>query len=479
MSVRQSLVYSFMDRYAGLALGIASSMAIARLLTPTEVGIFSVVMALLALVTTVRDLGAGQYLLQQKDLTNEQVKSVWAVQLGLGSLLALLALAASWPAAHFYRDPRIQPIMALLALNYLINPIGSITYAWLMREMRFGALAWGRFSGSLLGAVVSVGLAWAGYGPISLAWGSLASTVANAIVLSAFRPQHFPWLPGLRHVREVLAFGSRLTGASVLTTIAAGAPEFFLARLQSLAAAGFYSRANGLIAMFRSLVSDAVNAVSLPFFAKAARDKRDLPEAFTRVQAYMTAVGWSFCLVALVLAYPLIRVLYGDQWDAAVPLARWLALAMLFQIPVGTCHTALVSTGAAHRLLRSTAWQSLFVLLAVALGAGFSLEVLAAAMVPAAAFSLVVWLWQVQAHLGLNLRSLVASQARSAGVAVCSALGPIGCVAAMGLTPTQTWLQLMLAIPLAALGFVLGCLLLRHPLANELQGLWAKLRRRR
>ncbi|TAM43293.1 MAG: hypothetical protein EPN61_08505 [Burkholderiaceae bacterium] len=82
MSTRKSLVFSFLDRYASLAISIVSSMVIARLLTPTEIGVFSVTMVRLMFVSTVRDLGAGQYLIQEKELTTERIRAVWAVQLG-------------------------------------------------------------------------------------------------------------------------------------------------------------------------------------------------------------------------------------------------------------------------------------------------------------------------------------------------------------------------------------------------------------
>src|SRR6185503_18827477 len=102
MSTRKSLFFSFLDRYASLLITVASPMVIARLLTPTEIGVFSVTMVLLMFVATVRDMGAGQYLIQEKNLTTERIRAVWAVQLGLGLGLACLVLLASNLVAVFY-----------------------------------------------------------------------------------------------------------------------------------------------------------------------------------------------------------------------------------------------------------------------------------------------------------------------------------------------------------------------------------------
>ncbi|HZV67176.1 MAG TPA: oligosaccharide flippase family protein [Telluria sp.] len=74
-------------------------MVIARLLTPADIGVFSVTMVLLTFVASVRDMGAGGYLVQEKEITIDRIRAVWAVQLGLGIFLSLLVLAASVPVA--------------------------------------------------------------------------------------------------------------------------------------------------------------------------------------------------------------------------------------------------------------------------------------------------------------------------------------------------------------------------------------------
>lgn len=76
MSTRKSLFFSFLDRYASLAITVISSMVIARLLTPAEIGVFSVTLVLLSFVTTLRDMGAGQYLVQEINLTTERIRAV-------------------------------------------------------------------------------------------------------------------------------------------------------------------------------------------------------------------------------------------------------------------------------------------------------------------------------------------------------------------------------------------------------------------
>lgn len=477
MSTRRSLFFSFLDRYASLAISVASSIVIARLLTPTEIGVFSVTMVLLMFVATVRDMGTGQYLVQERDLTTERIRAVWAVQLGLGLGLAGVVLLASDPVAVFYNEPRMRNIMLVVALNYAINPFGSLTYAWLMREMRFESIALMRFSAALSGALVSIWLAWKSYGPISLAFGSLASTVANALIAVCYRPKSFPWLPGVREIKRVVAFGSQLTASSIVTVISVSAPELFLGKLQSLTAAGLYSRSSGLVQMFNRLFVDAVGAVCLPWFARQSREQGSFVDPFLKATAYVTALGWSFCLAIVLLAQPIVRVLYGNQWDESVDLARLLAVAMAFSVPAALCETALLSSGAVATIARVTILSALQSVALVALGASQGLVTLGIAMIAAAAVTATLWLRATSRHIGLPLRGLLTTLRKSAVVALLAAIGPALALWIYGPYPEVFLMPLVMGGAGGLAGFVVGVFLVQHPLQGEIMAVWSKIRK--
>ena len=478
MEPRKALFFSFLDRYASLAISVLSSMLIARLLTPAEIGVFSITVVLLTFVAAVRDMGAGQYLVQEKELTIERIRSVWAVQLGLGLGLACLVALASHPVAAFYNEPRMQAIMLVVALNYVINPFGSLTYAWLMREMRFENIALMRFAASASGALVATWLAWQGFGPISLALGSLAATATNAMIAVAFRPKFFSWLPGVRELSRVLQFGSQMTLSSIVETLSDGAPKLMLGKLQDLAAAGLYSRAGGLVQMFHRLFVDSVRAVCMPWFARQSRECGSLVDPFLKATAYVTAFGWSFCFVLMCLAQPIIRTLYGTQWDACVDLTRLLALAMVFNVPTALCQTALLSCGGVTTMARVTVQSAVQSVVFVALGASQGLVALGWAVVASEAVSAVLWLRATSGQINLPLAALARAVRASLLVAVSCAVAPAMVLLHYGAYPDAIVLPLLLGGGGGLAGFALGVVLFKHPLQQEGVAVWASLRSR-
>ena len=469
MSIRKALGYSYLDRYASLVVGIVSSMVIARLLTPADIGVFSVTMVLLSFVSTVRDMGAGGYLVQEKELTPDRVRAVWTVQLGLGIGLALLVLLSRTPVAWFYHEPRMYDILGVVALNYAINPFGSLTYAWQIREMRFASVALVRFSATLAGALVSSYFAWRGTGPISLAYGALAGTLVNSLMAVYFRPRWFPWLPGVTEMRRVLAYGTRTTGAGLIQTFASAAPELLLGKLQGMVATGLFSRGNGLVSMFQRLVMEGAGVVCVPWFAQQFRAHGRISQPFLKATSYVTALGWTFSVALIFLAYPIIRVLYGHQWDGAVRVTQLIAGALACGIPASLCGSALLALGCASQLLRLTAVSTIVGVTLMAIGARFGLSTMGATVALGALVRASLSLRAAHREIQFEWSEFLSNLRASALVAAAAGVAPAIALGLFGPTPVNPWPSLAIGVPGAALGFWLGLVAVQHPLLEEVK----------
>ncbi|MFG6416561.1 oligosaccharide flippase family protein [Roseateles sp. DC23W] len=478
MSTRLALLFSFLDRYSGLVLAVASSMIIARLLTPADIGVFSVASALLLMANAVRDMGAGQYLVQTKQLGDEQIKAVWTLQTGMGLALGLLVAALAVPAAHFYSEPRMTPVMLVMAVSFVVNPVGAITYAMLMRHMRFQHVAIMRFSASLVGAVVAVATAYQGHGPLSLALGALASTVTNAVASQFFRARETPWGFSVARLPEVLSFGGRIAGTQVVNSVLMATPDFVLGKLQSVHAAGMYSRSNGLVSMFNRLVTDAVFNVAVALFSEQNRSGKPVKAGMLRALSYVTVLNWVFAVNLICLAHPVTVALYGHQWDESVALTRLLAVAGALVAPVPICIAITTALGRADQIFRISLLLGVLTAMATLAGASLGLLPMGLAICAASGVACVVWLWLTSSLVGCGLKPMLHTLARSALVAGLCATLPAVLVLTLGAQPASPWIVLLIAT-FGGLALLLVALVLtRHPLAHEILPLLHRAQRR-
>jgi O-antigen/teichoic acid export membrane protein len=469
LSTRKALALSFLDRYSGLVIHTVSAMVVARLLTPSQIGVYSVTMVLLGFIATFRDLGAGQYLVQNKSLTEEKMRATWSVQLGLGLFFAVLVLAAAVPVARFYGEPLMVEIMLILALNFAITPFQAYPYAWLVREMRFGSIAGVRFTGALMHGVSAVGLAWLGFGPVSLAWANTLSTVVGIVAVWLIARPNLPWRPIMRGIGDVILFGGKLTATSLMNTLSSGAPELFLGKLQGMADAGLFSRGQGLVTMFQRLVLDAVNSVALPYFARQSREARDLGVSFLVAMELITGLAWAFFSGIALMAYPAIRILYGAQWDVAVDPTRWLAIASALAIPAAICSPPLIGIGAINDVLKATLLSMLVTVIATVLGTLLGLLRLSQCLIVSGLLSSAFWIMTVRKHIGFTGGAILRVWGKSLLVALGASAASVAVIFHWGWRPSE----LLFPVLISGIGGMLGAFFMawasKHQLWREIQ----------
>ncbi len=343
--VRKSLAISALDSYLGLVLQIASTVIMSRLLTPQEVGVFAVAAVFAALASTFRDFGVAEYLIQKKDLDDPVLRAALTVNIGISWSMAVLLFVLAPAAARFYGTQGVADVMRVQALSFVLIPFGAVTMAWFRREMNFTPSLVAGLVSSAASFVVGVVLALRGWGYMSLAWSSFAGVAFTVACAFWFKPASFPSRPGLRGVKEVLRFGKFASGIYVFGQLGKGAPEMVVGRALDMPSVGMLSRATGLVEIFNRLVLRAVTPISLPYFARGVRETGSPKRAVLNAMCLLTVIGWPFLGFLAIAAYPAIRLMYGDQWLQAVPLAQILCAAAAVELLYSQSKEAMLSVG--------------------------------------------------------------------------------------------------------------------------------------
>lgn len=473
-SPRRAFMFSFAERYTALLIATVASMVIARLLTPADIGVYSIGAVLAGLAQVLRDFGVGQYLVASRTLERQQLRAALAVALGAAWSLGLLVLLASAPMAAFYGHPALRDVLRLLALNFLLLPFTSLTLSCLRRQLRLPAIYLINTAHGAAQLLCTVWLAAQGYGCLALAWGTVAASSTAFLVSLALRPRELPWLPSLRGVRAVLGFGVYATGGNLIDEAGVAAPDLIVGKLLGAADVAVFGKAQAMLNLFSQAVTSAISPVLLPLFALQVREGSNFHRSYLLTVSCMTAVAWPFFLSLGLLALPVIHLLYGTQWDGAAPLIRIMCCSAALYSMFSMARYLFIATGHVREQARlDTAAVAVRVAVVLA-GALVDLHWVAWAVVLGALFR--SWLvWRLLVRLtGIDARALLHATGRSAAVTGLTALAPLAAVMSMPPGAAQVFAALAGAVPL----WLAGVLLCRHPLAEELELAWRKVLRR-
>ncbi|MBW2661986.1 MAG: oligosaccharide flippase family protein [Deltaproteobacteria bacterium] len=463
------MALSFSSKYSVMAVEFVSTLIIARLLTPEEIGVFSVGVAIIAFTHALRSFGVPTYLIQEKELTLGRIRAAFTVTLltgwGIGAALLLLA----GPFACFYREAGIRYVISILALNFFLLPFSSVILALLNREMKFGAIYLVQTGSSLARAATSVTLVLLGFGFISLAWGALAGAFASLAILLCYK-SNVSFLPTFKECFRVLSFGGRVGFVTLLTDFADEIPCLAAGRTLGFHLVGILSRGLGFVNLFNRSVFSAIRPVVLPNFAAQNRRNRDLKEPYIAATTLILGAAWPALACLSVMAYPAIRILYGSQWDAAVPIAQILFLAAAVDFLSSLNVPLFVGTGKINPYLKQNIIIQPFRVVAVIGASPFGLKAIACAIVLGSCVSFIVKYSFVSRFFDISARDIYVMTIRNALLALITVAPPIVTMQFMEIGPSNYIIPFIIGTTGAGIAWFFGLYMLDHPLGKEILG---------
>lgn len=470
-SVRRALAVSFAERYLTILLALGSNMLLARLLTPSEIGLYSVSLAVIGVAQVLREFGLGNYLIQEKELTDDHLRTVFGLSLLLGTILFAAVAAAAPLAARFYAEPKMQMTIWIAALNFLILPFCTVRLALLRRSMRFKALLYVSITATLVSQLITVALALAGFGSNSMAIGSVALNLSMALGTYVAHIDRRILGPNLKMWRPMLRFGGQSTVANIVTSVSMDANDLVVGKVLGFGPVALLSKAQGLVNLVHRDVMGAVRNVALPAFAQAHRSNEALAEQLIKAVSIVTVLAWAFYGWLTLFSLEATRLLFGTQWDESAVLVPYFAAGCALGAITSLMPSALIAIGRIETLTKLELFlQPLrFVLVVIAAVVFTSMEAVALAFLASAAISTPVFVAFTRRAMGINTRILNRALLRSLAVAL-SAVTPSGLFALWAGLGRQAPLDLVLVGLSAALGVpfaLLAAHLMNHPIVNE------------
>lgn len=468
LTVRGALLWSFAERYTSLVVTIVSTMILARLLTPAQVGVFSLCAAVTAVAGILRDFGVSEYLIQEKELDRGKLRAAFGIAILIGWSIGALVLLTRGLVADYFNEPGVAHVLAVLSLNFLILPFASPAYALLSREMAFRKIFVVQTLSNAVQSVAAVSLAYAGYGYMSLAWAPVISISFQVLLITYLRPRDSLMLPSLRGARYVLSYGSMFVSSRLIETVTRNAHEFIIGKQFGFAAVGLFSRAFGLIELFYSNVTAAVLRVTTPAFANDHRDGNNLATRFAVGTSMLTVIAWPFFGFIALMSKDVVLVLFGSQWLASAPIASALAMSVMPAYLTAMGPSLLAATGHVKRRLMITMIYTPFHLLAILVASKWGLTAMAAAFGVSSLVALAIYAHQLPRILGCSVRQLFGASGKSAIVAVACIGTQAAIHAACQAGNINGLAALVLVGSAAVLAWILTAHLTRHIAYNEI-----------
>lgn len=349
----------------GLALsGLASSAVLARLMSPREFGMMAAITVVLFLGNALTEGGFVSPIIQRTKIDEDLRNAVFSLSAIFGLILGLIAAAFSpWVAQFFRIDGLEWPLLAALTI-IPIKATAAPGIGLLMREHRYrdvtiAALISNIFAYSLVAIVLAV----LGFG----IWALVIPTILAALVELALigravgLPRKFAWRIA---DRSFVADWRAAVSSGLLNWGALSSPNVIVGRLFGADGLGLYSRAGSLFSMATQLFSTTVERVMFSALSGVQNDSERVASLFRRMLAVLLPIYMTIGGGLAIHAEPIIRILFGQQWLAIIPVTSVLFLAFSGRASYKISESLALSKGR----FNSVAFRQLLYLALVSIG---------------------------------------------------------------------------------------------------------------
>jgi len=330
-NIRTAVIYSSVTSFLTTIVGLISTMVIARMLTPEEIGTYAIASSMVMILSEIRLLGAGPYLVREEVITKNKIRAALGLTILISWGIGIGVVVSSSIIANFYDLPSIKILLIVLSINFFIAPYISMPLSLLSRSYDFKSLFYVKVSRVIITFISAVILILLDYGYYSLAWGYTLGFCFSFILLFFLWPSNAPLLPTFKGIKIIALFGVYTSVSALLQRTTLLIPDLVIGKMGTTYQVAIFSKGFGFINFIKESVAKGIRPVALPFLSNAQRTNSDINNAYIKASILMGGIIWPVLAVASIVSLPAIRIFFGEQWDLAAPIASVLCFWGLFK----------------------------------------------------------------------------------------------------------------------------------------------------
>jgi len=299
------------------ALQIGSVVILARLLTPSDFGIVTMVTTFSLLLRSFGLAGFTEFIMQREELSDSLASNLFWINVGIGTILTL-GFASSGPLlALFYHNSAVIQVTRGLSLTIGVGCLGYVHLGLLQRAMHFRTTAIIYFAGLLLHVIVSIVLAMAGWHYWALVCGNVTQTAvvaAGAWLMCRWTPSRPRRASG---TGSGLKFAANVYSHFAFSYLTRNTDNLLVGWRFGAGSLGFYKRAYDLFVLPETQLLAPLSAVVVSTLSRVSRDHEQFQRYFLRAISVLALAGMGIGADFALVGSDVIRFLFGPGWEEA------------------------------------------------------------------------------------------------------------------------------------------------------------------
>lgn len=309
------------------ALGMISTVILARLLDPADFGIVAIAMSFFSMIYIATQFGFDIALIQKQNASRELYDTAWTLNLCFGAVTSMVLLLVAEMIAAAYSDQRLVDIVYVISVLSLLAGLQNIGITDLRKDLDFDSEFYFATIPRFICFVVTITLAFYLRNYWALVAGIFAMRISTTVLsysMHPFRPRFT-----FRAWDELMDFSKWMALRNILMFVNQRVPELLVGRMHAMHAVGYFALSRDLLSNGISDIVATVNRATFPGYARISEDRDRLHKLHMDVLALVSMFVMPASVGLALVADPLIPVVLGDSWIPCIPIVQVLSASTL------------------------------------------------------------------------------------------------------------------------------------------------------
>lgn len=329
----KNLVWKFGERISAQLISIVVSIILARLLSPSDYGVVSIVMVFITLANVFVSNGFGSALVQKKGATALDFFSVLYFNISFSFFLYLiLYIVAPYISAFYGKGYEIlTPVLRVLGIKIVLTAINSVQQAYISKKMMFQKFFFATIWGTIASAIVGISMAYLGYGVWALVAQDIVSITVSTLTLTIVIGKKPQICFSFTSLKQLFPYGIRILGTGMLINGCEELKALIIGKKYSSSDLAYYDKGRQFPNLIINNVDTSISSVLFPKMSDEQDDKVKLKETTRTSIRFSSYIMCPIMLGLAAVAEPFIKILLTEKWMDSVFLLRVFCIAYLLQ----------------------------------------------------------------------------------------------------------------------------------------------------
>ncbi len=346
----KGLFWSSIEKYSGIFISLIISAILARLVSPEDFGIIAIATVIINFLTLFTTMGIFPAIIQRKDLTSQNLDSIFTFTIIGGTILTLIFFSLSWLIADFYNNNILISVCQILSINLFFASLNLVPSALMAKNKRFKDIAKRTLIIQIISGTISIIAAYNGLGIYALLIPPIVTSIGMLFYNLHFYPRRIDFTFDTTPLKKIFSYSAYQFLFDFINYFSRNLDKLIIGRYINMSALGYYDKSYRLMLIPLQNISAVINPVMQPVLSSLQDDKQEIAKKYNKIIKFIATISFPLAAFLFFTSHELINIVYGNNWNLAIPAFQILSLSLPLQM-------ILTTSGAIYQTANATKYQ--------------------------------------------------------------------------------------------------------------------------